>query len=153
MSFAFCVGPDSGDSVPAHAGPADIRPQISSAEAVTSRATARAPLRESLQGRMGRGIVYGPEEAGIPLNRPSGALEVWLSLLHEGCDALYEVGATRHLALDVGLEVELVVHVAHEALVERPLGLGVGACRALGQATGQSTRFLHQLPVRDHAVD
>ena len=67
MSFAFCVGPDSGEKASPHAGPAENRPQITSAQAATSRATARAPLRESLRGRMGRGIVYGPEEAGIAI--------------------------------------------------------------------------------------
>src|SRR5256885_332200 len=84
----------------------------------------------------------------LPARRVSGPGERRLPLLHEGADALEEVVGPRQLVLDLSLQVELPVEVRIDHPVERALGTGVGARRALGQPARERARLVEQPVVR-----
>src|ERR671922_1862672 len=78
----------------------------------SGRRRAGRKARDSSRGRPA--WASGPGEARGPL-------------LNEGHDALQEVLGRRHLLLDVGLQIQLLVHSAVDPVVELTLGPGVGA--------------------------
>src|SRR3954465_13390474 len=99
--------------------------------AITKTRTA-APNRASKRARAGMRKRGPLKAAGIvsrrstatrpgPASRPR---ECWRALLHEGPYALEEVGRTRQLVLEIGFQVELLVHVRVDRGVQRLLGRG-----------------------------
>src|SRR5947209_17184452 len=90
---------------------------------------------------------------GAPARASLAPGETRRALLRESDRALEEVLAARHLALQLGLELELLVHARVQPVVELALATGVGASGPCRQALSQLGGLTGELPVLDHAVD
>src|SRR3954467_7275132 len=156
MSSAFGEPPDSGVSRSAEATGAR-----SSAPVTTARRV-RASRREVMRLRRrevskAAGILFtngcptaarcppagapglgsGPYWCSGLAGGRSAAGETSRSLLQEGRDALDEVIRMRHLALNLGFELQLGVHARVEPGVQLALGARVGRGGAGGQAVDE----------------
>src|SRR5580692_9592669 len=98
----------------------------------------------------GRGWDQGPFELKIS-NLLAG--EGGLSLLKEGGDALVEVPRAAELALDLGLELEVLGHPGVEPVVELALGARVGPGGAVAEPLEQVVGPGGELVVRPARVD
>src|SRR5438128_10289879 len=90
---------------------------------------------------------------GAPARASLAPGEARRALLRERDRALEEVLAARHLALQLGLELELLVHARVQPVVELALATRVGASRPCRQALSQLSRLAGELLVLDDAVD
>src|SRR4051795_263702 len=126
-----------------------------------TRTRMAAPNRASTRARAAMRKRVGLKAAGIvsrrgtptPLGPASCSGESWRALLHEGPYALHEVGRTRQLVLELGLQVELLVHVRVDRLVQRLLGRRVGARGPGGEALDHCLGRGQQLVVGVDGVD
>src|SRR5262245_18209390 len=148
MWSAFGEPPLSGTIAPAKADPA----KASSAAKATRTASAnrRARLVAWVRAKARPILFTARRTTG---RRRSPACERRRPLLDERGDAFVEVGRAGHLLLDVGLEVELLLHPRVQPVVELALRAGIGASGTGGQAVAQRRDVLGEGGVGEHAVD
>ena len=125
MSSAFGEPPDSGvRDVREGAGRRDQEQRQKRAEGGAAHDGGRCgKARGIISGRRTRAFISADQARSAPRAPSAGQLPVkrGVALLDERGDALHEVLRPRERVLEVGLQVELPVHVGVEHLVERPL--------------------------------
>src|SRR5690348_7084377 len=75
------------------------------------------------------------------------------ALLAKGCDAFLVIARAAELALQVALEIELLVQARGPSLAHGHLDGGVSLCRSRGQARDELVGLARKLIVLDRAPD
>src|SRR5215207_3158956 len=113
--------------------------------AIAPGARARRPTTTARAASPNRRKRRDVRDTGPNARASLSAGEVRKPLLDEGHHALDEVVRAGHLALDLGLELELLVEAPVDAVVELALGPGIGLRGPGGQPVDQLGHALVEL--------